>query len=166
VKTGRRVLWWVLTVVLAVGLLGAAGFGAWQVVHAVQGAPADSAQARQGVADVAKTGAVKLLSYKPDTVEDQLHDATKLLTGDFLKSYTDLTNNVVIPGAKSQKITANATVSAAAVESLATDTASLILFVNQTVTIGTGQPSPTASTVRVGLQKVNGNWLIARFDPL
>jgi Mce-associated membrane protein len=166
VKAGRRVLWWLLTVVLLVGVVGAAGFGGWQAAQAVRGAPADSAQARQVVVDVAKSSTIKLLTYTPDTAEVQLHDATKLLTGDFLKSYTELINNVVIPGAKNQKISATATVPAVAVDSLATDAATLIVFVNQTVTIGSGEPSNTASSVRITLQKINGDWLMARFDPI
>lgn len=164
--TGRRVLWWLGTVVLAVAVLGAAGFGIWQVVQVVRGTPADSAQARQVVLDVAKTSTVKLLSYTPDTVEAQLHDAAKLTTGAFQESYTDLTNSVVIPGAKEKSITATATVPAAAVESLDADSAKLIVFVNQTTTLPPEQPQSTASSVRMTLQKINGDWLIAEFAPI
>jgi hypothetical protein len=53
-----------------------------------------------------------------------------LLTGQFRDSYTQLINNVVIPGAKEKKITSTAQVAAAAVESLTRDKASMLVFVN------------------------------------
>ena len=166
----RGALWWTLIAVLVVGVLGAGGFGAWQVVRhaakAVQVAPADSAQARRVVLDAAKTDAVKILSYTPDTVEANLTDAAKLTTGDFHDTFTKLVDETVIPGAKSKSITSVATVPAAAVESLEAESATLIVFVNQTTTVPPADPNNTASTVRMKLQKVNGDWLIAAFDPI
>ena len=62
----------------------------------------------------AKDSTIAMLSYKPDTVEQQLGAARDLLTGDFRDSYTSLTHDVVIPGAKEKQISAVATVPAAA----------------------------------------------------
>ena len=95
----------------------------------------------------AKDSTVALLSYKPETVEKQLGDARSLLTGEFQQSYTDLTTNVVIPGAKQQQISASARVPAAASVSADPNHAVVLVFVNQTVVIGTGAPSDTASSV-------------------
>jgi hypothetical protein len=55
----------------------------------------------------------------------------------------------------------------AGVESLTGRQAAILVFVNQTTT-SQDKPSPTtaSSSVRVGLAKVNGTWLINRFDPL
>jgi len=114
----------------------------------------------------AKDTTVAILSYKPDTVEKQLTDARGLLTGDFLESYTELTTKLVIPGAKQQQISATANVPQAALVSADLEHAVTLVFVNQTVTIGASPPSETASAVRVTLDKVNGKWLIAKFDPV
>ena len=114
----------------------------------------------------AKDTTVAILSYKPDTVEKQLTDARGLLTGDFLESYTELTTKLVIPGAKQQQISATANVPQAALVSADREHAVTLVFVNQTVTIGASPPSETASAVRVTLDKVNGKWLIAKFDPV
>src|ERR1700712_1372483 len=114
----------------------------------------------------AKDSTVALLSYKPETVEKQLGDARSLLTGEFRQSYTDLTTNVVIPGAKQQQISASARVPAAASVSANPQHAVVLVFVNQTVVIGTGAPSDTASSVRVTLDKVGDKWLISKFDPV
>lgn len=114
----------------------------------------------------AKDSTVALLSYQPDNVKKQLVDARGLLTGAFQQEYTDLTNNVVIPGVKEQKISASARVPAAASVSADPNHAVVLLFINQTVVIGGGAPSGTASSVRVTLDKVGDKWLISKFDPV
>jgi Mce-associated membrane protein len=88
------------------------------------------------------------------------------LTGTFLNAYTSLTHEVVIPGAKQKQISAVATVPAAASISASTNHAVVLLFVNQSLIIGQGAPTNTASSVRVILDKVGGHWLISGFDPV
>ncbi|WP_448409738.1 hypothetical protein [Mycolicibacterium sp. XJ647] len=114
----------------------------------------------------AKDSTVAMLSYKPDTVGQQLNDARDLLTGEFRDSYTSLINDVVIPGAQEQQISAVATVPAAASVSADPNRAVVLLFVNQTVVVGQDAPTDTASSVRVGLEKVGDRWLISQFDPV
>jgi Mce-associated membrane protein len=114
----------------------------------------------------AKDSTIALLSYKPDTVEQQLGAARDLLTGDFRDSYTSLTHDVVIPGAKQKQISAVATVPAVASVSANPNHAVVLVFVNQTVIVGQDAPTDTASSVRVTLDKVGDHWLIAKFDPV
>ena len=91
----------------------------------------------------AKDSTIALLSYKPDTVEQQLTAARDLLTGDFRDSYTSLTNDVVIPGAKQKQISAVATVPAMASVSANPRHAVVLVFVNQTVlSVRTRRPTP------------------------
>lgn len=115
---------------------------------------------------VAKDSTIALLSYKPDTVEQQLTDARSLLTGDFQQAYTDLTTDVVIPGAKEKQISAVATVPAAAAVEAEPNRAVVLVFVNQTVVVGADAPTDTASSVRVTLEKTGDRWLISGFDPV
>jgi Mce-associated membrane protein len=42
----------------------------------------------------------------------------------------------------------------------------VLLFVNQTTTVGTGTPTSTASSVRVTLDRADDRWLISQFDPV
>jgi Mce-associated membrane protein len=114
----------------------------------------------------AKDSTTALLSYKPDSVDQQLGAAKELLTGTFRDSYTSLTNNVVIPGAKQKQISAEASVPAVASVSAEPHHAVVLVFVNQTVTIGTGAPTDTASSVRVTLDKIGDRWLISDFQPV
>jgi Mce-associated membrane protein len=114
----------------------------------------------------AKDSTTALLSYQPDTVEQQLTDARKLLTGEFLDSYTSLTTNVVIPGAKQKQISAVASVPAGASVSADQEHAVVLVFINQTVAVGGDAPTATASSVRVTMDKVGGKWLISKFEPV
>ncbi len=126
----------------------------------------DSDAARDTSLQAAKDSTVALLSYKPDTVEQQLTAARDRLTGEFREQYTDLTTNVVIPGAKQKQISAVASVPAAASVSANPGRAVALLFVNQTVTVGSGAPADTASSVRITLDKIGERWLISKFEPV
>jgi Mce-associated membrane protein len=152
-----------LGVLPAVIVLLSAGAGllAWQdrSHRAVETARLESVQA-------ASDATVAILSYKPDTVEQDLRKASDRLTGSFLESFTDLVNTVVIPGAREKKISAAAQVSAAASVSATADRAVVLVFVNQAVTVEGGAPSGTASSVRVTLDKVDDRWLVSAFDPV
>lgn len=146
-----------LALVLAVG----AGFLKWEdSTTRVDSAPRiESLQA-------AKDSTIALLSYQPDTAEQQLNAARDLLTGEFLDSYTQLINDVVIPGAKEKKISAEATVPASASVSADDEHAVALVYVNQRTVIGTDAPSNMTSSIRVSMDKVNGRWLVSRFDPV
>jgi Mce-associated membrane protein len=138
----------------------AAGYFKW-----VDDSGNDVARARTESVRVAGEDAVALLSYKPDTVDRDLGAARERLTGEFKDAYTALTREVVIPGAKEKHISAAAKVNAAASVSATANHAVVLLFVNQTVTIGQGVPTDTQPVIRVTLDKVNGRWLVSRFDP-
>jgi Mce-associated membrane protein len=158
-------------------LAGAVAFGLLPILALLLGAGAgylkwedssrrDAARARTESVQVAKDSTVALLSYKTETVEKDLGAARDRLTGSFLDAYTQLVNNVVIPGAKEKKISAVAQVPAAASVSAKPDHAVVLLFVNQTVVMGTDAPTNTASSVRVTLDKVDDRWLVSGFDPV
>jgi Mce-associated membrane protein len=146
-----------LALVIAVG----AGFLKWQDVW-VRGSRV------AGIESVAaaKDSTVALLSYKPDTVEKDLRAARDRLTGGFKDSYTQLIQDVVIPGAQKQHISAVATVPAAASVSATPQHAVALLYVDQTVAVGDDAPTGTSSIVRVTMDKIGGRWLISAFDPV
>jgi Mce-associated membrane protein len=138
-----------------------AGYAKWHEANA-RDTQLGGAQAVQA----AKDGTVALLGYQPDTVEKDLTAARDRLTGTFRDTYTSLTHDVVIPGAKQKHISAVASVPAAALVSASGQRAVVLVFVNQTTTIGNGAPTNTASSVRVTLNKVDNRWLISGFDPV
>ena len=146
---------------LALVLAAAGGFLKWQdsSARAAQLARIESVAA-------AKDSTIALLSYKSDTVEKDLEAAKSRLTGTFKDSYSQLINDVVIPGAKRGHISTTASVPAAASVSATANHAVTLLFVNQTAVVDKDPPTDSVSSVRVTLDKVGGRWLISGFDPV
>lgn len=122
--------------------------------------------ARTESVSAARDATIAMLSYRADTAERDLTAALDRITGPFRDSYTDLVQNTVIPAAKEKKISAQARVPAAASASADRQRAVVLVFVNQTVTVGGGAPTETLSSVRVTLEKVGERWLVSGFDPV
>jgi len=114
----------------------------------------------------ASEGTVALLSYAPESLDKDFATARSHLTGDFLTYYNDLTQRIIAPAAKQKSLKTTAHVVAAALSELRPDSASVLLYVDQTTT-SSDSPDPTISTksAMVRMARVNGNWLIAKFDP-
>jgi Mce-associated membrane protein len=156
-----RVVAYALLPGLALLIAAAAGYLKWQDATLRE----DQAVQPQSV-QAAVDGTVALLSYRSETVDKDLEAAKSRLTGNFLNAYTSLTRDVVIPGAKQKQITATATVSAASLTSATATHAAVLLFVDQTVSVGTTAPTNSASSVRITVDKIDGRWLISQFDPV
>ena len=156
-----RVLAFGVLPAMALVIAAAAGFLKWQDAW-VRGSRV------AGIESVAaaKDSTVALLSYQPDTVDKDLAAARDRLTGKFEDSYTQLVRDVVVPGAKKDHIAAVATVPAAASVSATPRHAVVLVFVDQTVTVGNDAPTETSSIVRVTMDKIGGRWLISAFDPV
>ncbi|WP_025734946.1 hypothetical protein [Mycobacterium genavense] len=159
----RRIMRALVSVVLPVLAMLAGVGAAWMkyqdaTIRAVDDARFASVQA-------ANKATVAMLSYTPDTADAKLTAAANLLTGPFRNSYEDLVKKVVIPGAKQKQIATTATVPAAASEWATESSAAVLVFVDQTITVGTDAPTNTTSVVEVSLTKTGGKWLISGFDP-
>lgn len=122
--------------------------------------------ARADAVAAARGSIVEMLSYRPDTADKKLSAARDRLTGPFLDDYNQLIQTVVIPGAKQKKITAVAEVPAAAAVSGGADRAVVLAYVDQSLAVGSAAPTRTNSSVRVTMERVDGRWLIAGFDPI
>lgn len=160
-RSTRRIVAFGVLPALALVLALSAGFLKWQ-----DASVRDAGDARTASVQSAKDSTVAILSYRPDTVERDLDAARDRLTGGFRDSYSALIRDVIIPGAKQRQISTVATAPAAASVSAEPDHAVVMVFVNQTTTVGTDAPTDTASTVRVALDKVDGHWLVSQFDPI
>lgn len=156
----RGIAFGVLPTLVLLGA-GGAGYLKWSVgvEHEIHLAQAQSVQ-------VATEGTIAMLSYRADTVETQLRAARDRLTGKLRDSYTSLTNDVVIPGAKQKNVSVQASVPSAASMSATANHAVVLVFVNQTTTVGADAPTDTASSVRVTLDRVSTRWLISDFTPV
>jgi Mce-associated membrane protein len=164
-KQGAQFSWGSLLVailpVLALLLALGVGYLKW-----LDGTARESQAAAEQSIRAASDSTVAILSYKPETVDRDLKAAADRLTGSFRQQYTQLVSDVVAPGAKQQHISAVATVPAAASVSATGKHAVVLVFVDQTTTIGNDAPTQTTSSVRVTLDNVDGRWLISQFDPV
>jgi Mce-associated membrane protein len=164
-KQGARFSWGRLLVAAlpALALILALGVG---YLKWLDGTARESRAAAEQSIRAASDSTIAILSYKPETVDQQLKAAADRLAEPFRQQYMQLVNDVVAPGAKQQHISAVATVPAAASVWATGKQAVVLVFVDQTTTIGTDAPTQSTSSVRVSLDKVDGRWLISQFDPV
>lgn len=122
--------------------------------------------ASKAVLEAAYDGTMALLTYTPETFDAQMAAAKTRLTGDFLTYYGRFTDQVMGPAVKQRGVQASVRVVRGAVSELQSDSAVVLLFVDQTnVSKERPQPGFAASCVRVTLAKVDGSWLISKFEP-
>lgn len=160
VSWGRVLAYGVLPIV-ALLLTAGAGYAKW-IYNSAQASNAARIDSVRAATDTA----VAMLSYKPETVEKDLAAARDRLSGDLRQSYTSLIHDVVIPGSRAKQISTTANVAAAATVSASGNHAVVLVFVNQTITMGKSAPTNTASSVRMTLDKTDGKWLVSQFDPV
>jgi Mce-associated membrane protein len=126
----------------------------------------DDAAARRAIA-AASEGAIDLMSYSYLSLDSDFAKAKSHLTGDFLAYYSKFTEQIVAPAAQQGQLTTTTKVIRAAVSEIHPSSAAVLIFVDQT-TVSKQKPQPVKadSSVLVSMTKVNGSWLIAKFDPV
>lgn len=121
---------------------------------------------QQAAKDAATEGAVAVLSYSPDTLDQDIANAKSHLTGEFLSYYSDFTHKVMASAARDQQIKTTANVVRAAVQDMKPNSAVVLVFVDKySASKAQPAPAPNPATVLVTLSKVNGSWLISKFEP-
>jgi Mce-associated membrane protein len=162
----RRVYW---LCVLVYGLLPglalliaiAAGLLKWQYSSL-----RDADISRTQSVEAAKGCAVALLTFRPDTVENDVQAALDRLTGEFLDSYQQTTREVLIPDVKEQQVFSTSTDPVAAPVSVNDNHAVVLLFVDQTMKVGDAPPARAPLSVRMKLDKIGERWLVSEWDPV
>jgi Mce-associated membrane protein len=154
-------------ILLAAALVASAGVAAWLYFERYRPDQQTNDAAATVALDAAKTGTVSLLSYSPESLDKDFANAKSHLTGDFLSYYTQFTEQVVTPAAKQKAVKTSAAVVRAAVAEIHPDSALVLVFINQNTTSKENPDgSFAASSVKVGLKKINDAWLISAFDPV
>lgn len=163
-RSRRRLALLLLPMVIAVAAVGLAlgvFFFQYRPDQRTAGAAANEATR------AAEDGVVALLSYSADSLDGDFARAKSHLTGEFLDYYNEFTKQILASAAQQNQLTTTAHVIRAAVSEMHPDSAVVLMFVNQnTVSKDKPHPETTASSVLVTLTKVEGSWLIAKFDPV
>jgi Mce-associated membrane protein len=166
-KVARRRHVKVAPLVLVLLLVTSGALAAWLYVKKYRPDEQTDAAAAHSAVDAARDGTVAILSYKPDTLNQDFAAAKSHLSGDFLNYYDQFTREVVTPAVKEKALTTTAQVVGAAASELRPSSAVVLLFVNQ-ATVSKDRPDPAmaSSTILVSLTKVHGTWLITKFQPV
>ncbi|MDZ4233713.1 MAG: hypothetical protein U1C73_08110 [Dietzia sp.] len=164
-RGGRRTI--VGAVALAAALVASAALAGWLYVNQYRPDQQTDPAASKVALDAATSGTIALLSYSPESLDQDFTAAKARLTGDFLSYYTQFTEQIVTPAAKEKSVKTTASVVRAAVSDIEPDSAEVLVFINQTTTSKENPDGAfAASSVKVGLTKVDGAWLIESFDPV
>lgn len=115
--------------------------------------------------DAARHRLPVVLSYRAETLDADLAKAREQITGPFAADFDDIAATVIVPSARERQITTTATVVRAAVAGTRAEGVEVLAFVNQTTTSAGQAPQEAASTVRVALTEVDGQWLISGVTP-
>jgi Mce-associated membrane protein len=157
----------VVPAVLILLLVISGGVTAWLYFKQYRPDKQTDPSVASAVVSSASDGTVALLSYSPDSLDKDFAAAKSHLSGDFLSYYNQFTEQIVAPAAKQKSLKTNARVSSAAVSELHPDSAVVLVFVDQSTTSKDNpDPSMSSSSVMVSLTRVNGNWLITKFEPV
>ncbi|HUH70895.1 MAG TPA: hypothetical protein VLZ05_19675 [Mycobacterium sp.] len=157
----------VVPVILVLLLLTSGGVATWLYFKRYQPNRQTDPSVARAVVNAASDGTVALLSYSPESLDKDFATAKSHLTGDFLSYYNQFTEQIVAPAAKQKSLKTTAHVMGAAVSELHPSSAVVLVFVDQrTTSKDRPDPAMAASSVLVSMTRVNGNWLITKFDPV
>jgi Mce-associated membrane protein len=157
----------VLPVILIVLLLLSGGAATWLYFTQYRPDKQTDAGVASAVVSSASDGTIALLSYSPESLDKDFAAAKSHLSGDFLSYYNQFTEQIVAPAAKQKSLKTNARVLGAAVQDLHPNSAVVLVLVDQSTTSKDNpDPAMASSSVLVSMTRVNGTWLITKFDPV
>lgn len=150
----------VLTAVI-VGLSAAGGWFYWERVQT------DGEESTRALLpELAAKEIPEVFAYDYQTVERSLTAAYPLLTPDYRHEFQKSADSQIIPEAKKREVVVQANVVGAGVMSAKRDSASVMVYMNRTVTDKSRQPLYDGSRLRVDFKKIGDKWLIAYITPI
>jgi len=152
---------------LVVLLLISGGVASWIYFKQYRPDQQTDPSVKRVVAASASEGTTALLSYSADSLDQDFASAKSHLAGDFLNYYVQFTQQSVGPAARERSMKTTARVTGAAVSELHPDSAVVLVFVDQTTTTkDSPQPALVISNVWVTMTRIDGKWLITKFNPI
>jgi Mce-associated membrane protein len=153
-----------VAVLLATGfvaLSGVGGFLYWNRVE-LQG----EEQARAELPPLASEQIPRVFGFDYQTVERSFAEVYPLLTPEYRKEFQDRVTNEIIPQARDRQLVSQAHTVGAGVLDAQRTTASVMVYMNRTVTDKAKESIYDGSRLRVDYKKVDGKWLIAYITPI
>ncbi|MGH3521230.1 MAG: mammalian cell entry protein [Mycobacterium sp.] len=158
--------WLIAAVVslLTTAFVGLAAAGGWFYWDRVQTRGEQSARAL--LAPLAAKEIPAVFGYDYQTVERSLNDAYPLLTPGYRHEFEKSATHQIIPEARKREVVVQASVVGVGVMAAQRDSASVMVFMNRTVTDKSRQPVYDGSRLRVDYQRVARKWLINYITPI
>ncbi|MCT7657762.1 mammalian cell entry protein [Mycobacterium sp. CPCC 205710] len=153
-----------LTILLSVGLVAFAAIGGWTFWNKFELRAAQETRAQVG--SLAEEQIPKVFTYDYKTVERSLIDASSMLTPQYRVEFDDRAEKDIIPQARERQLVSQANVVGVGVLDAQRVSASVLVFLNRTVTDKSKEPVYDGSRLRVDYQKVDGKWLISYITPI
>jgi Mce-associated membrane protein len=151
-------------VLLSVAFVGGGALGGWLYWDGVQLRGEQSARAE--LPPLAVEQIPRVFGYDYQTVEGSLTDVYPLLTPAYRQEFRERATTDIIPQARQRQLISQANVVGAGVMDAHRTKASVMVYMNRTVTEKDGQPVYDGSRLRVDYEKVDGKWLISYITPI
>ncbi len=150
-----------LLIVVFVGLSAVAGWLYWDRVE-TQG----EAAARAVLPGLAAREIKQLFGYDYQTVERSLAEVYPWLTPDFRQEFENRADAQIIPEVKKREMVVQAEVVGVGVIAAKRDSASVMVYLNRTLSAKAQQPTLDGSRLQVDFKRIRGQWLIAHIAPI
>lgn len=163
----RRRLRWVITVagsLLVAIIVGLSAVGGWFYWDRVETRGEEAARAV--LPGLAQREIPQVFAYDYQTVERSLTAAYPLLTPDYRQEFQKSADTQIIPEAKKREVVVQANVVGVGVISANRNSASVMVYMNRTVTDKTRKPLYDGSRLRVDFKRIEGKWLISYITPI
>jgi len=145
-------------VLFAVALVALGGIGGYLYWNRVE--IRAEGQTRAELPPLAAQQIPMILGFDYQTVERTRTEVYHLMTPEFRRQYEDDTTKNVIPQARDRQVISQVNVVGVGMLAAQSDSASVMVFMNRTVTDKSKQPVYDGSRLRVDYEKINGQWLI------
>ncbi|WP_101951787.1 mammalian cell entry protein [Mycobacterium sp. 3519A] len=153
-----------VTVLIAAGFVAVAGVGGWVYWHRVE--LKSEQQAREQLGSLAAQQIPKVFGYDYQTVERSLNEVYPMLTPAYRHEFEDRATRDIIPQARDRQLVSQANVVGVGVLEAERDSASVMVYMNRTLTDKSKEPIYDGSRLRVDYQKIGGKWLIQYITPI
>lgn len=153
-----------VAVLMAIAFVGLAGAGGWLYWNRVELRAEQST--RSELAPLAARQIPEVFGYDYQTVERSLTDAYSMLTPDYRREFERRANTDIIPQVRERQVVSQANVVGVGVLTAQRNSASVMVYLNRTVTDKSRQSIYDGSRLRVDYHKVDGKWLINYITPI
>jgi Mce-associated membrane protein len=153
-----------VTILLAMGFVAVAGISGWLYWNRVE--LRGEQVARDELAPLATQQIPKVFGYDYQTVERSLTEVYPLLTPDYRQEFQARADKDIIPQARERQLVSQANVVGVGVLNAQRNSASVMVYLNRTVTDKSKTPIYDGSRLRVDYQKIDGKWLIRYITPI